>query len=76
MKDASALVRRIDDLETQLAFQEDTIGSLNQLVTEQSAELTAMQEQLRWLGRKFNQLQQQTEDPNNDPAQEPPPPHY
>ncbi|MGM0480352.1 MAG: SlyX family protein [Pseudomonadota bacterium] len=76
MKDASALVRRIDDLETKLAFQEDTIGSLNQLVTEQSAELTAMQEQLRWLGRKFNQLQQQTEDPNDDPAEEPPPPHY
>lgn len=76
MKDTTTLIQRIDDLEAKIAFQEDTIDSLNQLVTQQSGELATIQEQLRWLGRKFNQLQQQTEGPGSDPAQEPPPPHY
>ena len=70
------LSNRIEQLETQLTFQEDTIESLNQLVTQQNKELADMHERIRWLGRKLNQLQQNDEGPDADPSQEPPPPHY
>ncbi|MBL4741818.1 MAG: SlyX protein [Idiomarina sp.] len=76
MTDSMALLTRIEHLESQLTFQEDTIESLNQLVTQQSRELTEIHERLRWLGRKVSQLQNSDSGPESDPSQEPPPPHY
>ena len=76
MTDDTTLLTRIEQLESQLAFQEDTIESLNQLVTQQNKELTDIHERIRWLGRKLNQLQNNDNGPDSDPSQEPPPPHY
>lgn len=69
------LEQQIEQLQTQMTFQEDLISSLNDMVTQQNKELSEVQQQLRWLGRKLHQLQQ-AEGPNGDPSQEPPPPHY
>ena len=41
------LSRRIADLESQLAFQEDTIETLNQLVTQQAGELQHLQRKMQ-----------------------------
>lgn len=76
MTDDTTLLTRIEQLESQLAFQEDTIESLNQLVTQQNKELTDIHDRIRWLGRKLNQLQNNENGPDSDPSQEPPPPHY
>ena len=76
MTDNTTLLARIEQLESQLTFQEDTIESLNQLVTRQNRELTDIHERLRWLGRKLSQLQTNDNSPDSDPSQEPPPPHY
>ncbi|RUO63834.1 SlyX protein [Pseudidiomarina planktonica] len=69
------LTKRVDDLESQLAFQEDTIESLNQLVTAQSELLTQLQKQVRALTAKHQQFQEQQNDTADTNAHEPPP-HY
>lgn len=76
MPNNTSLIVRLEQLESQLAFQDDTIESLNQLVTQQNKELSEIHEQLRWLGRKLNQMQANDSAADTDPNNEPPPPHY
>jgi SlyX protein len=66
---------QLNNLEMQLTFQEDTINSLNKLVTEQTQQMTEMQKQIRWLGKRLTQMQE-NQSTDSDPAAEPPPPHY
>jgi len=73
--DLKKVEQQMTNLEMQLTFQEDTIDSLNKLVTEQTQKMTEMQRQIRWLGKRLKQMQEQNSD-NSDPAKEPPPPHY
>ncbi|MBF38177.1 SlyX family protein [Idiomarina sp. UBA4520] len=73
--DLKKIEQQMANLEMQLTFQEDTIESLNKLVTEQTQQMTEMQRQIRWLGKRLKQMQEQNSD-NSDPAKEPPPPHY
>ncbi|MCJ8317762.1 SlyX family protein [Idiomarina sp.] len=73
--DLKKVEQQMANLEMQLTFQEDTIESLNKLVTEQTQQMTEMQRQIRWLGKRLKQMQEQNSD-NSDPAKEPPPPHY
>ncbi len=73
--DLKKMEQQMANLEMQLTFQEDTIESLNKLVTEQTQQMTEMQRQIRWLGKRLKQMQEQNSD-NSDPAKEPPPPHY
>lgn len=66
------LAQRVEQLETQLAFQDDTIDQLNQLVTRQNHELQRLQQQFRLLAEKYRELA-----PDDDPQQqEERPPHY
>ena len=73
--DLKKVEQQMANLEMQLTFQEDTIDSLNKFVTEQTQQMTEMQRQIRWLGKRLKQMQEQNSD-NSDPAKEPPPPHY
>lgn len=66
---------QLTNLEMQLTFQEDTIHSLNKLVTEQTQQMSEMQKQIRWLGKRLKQMQE-NQGNDSDPAAEPPPPHY
>lgn len=69
----NALEQRINDLESQLAFQEETIEELNQLVTSQNQELATFKRHLQLLAQRFEQTRaQQSEDPVVDEK----PPHY
>ncbi len=67
------LEQRIEDLEMKLAFQDDTIESLNQQVIRLNDLLADQQEKLRLLTSKLSQVE-----PNNiaSQAEETPPPHY
>lgn len=69
------LTTRLDDLETKLAFQDDTINALEQLVREQNIELQTMQRYLRLLAEKVAPLDNSDPGEPFNPADERPP-HY
>lgn len=66
-------LHRLEQLETRLAFQDDTIDQLNQEITAQGAEIARLKTQLSLLVKKFKELQ-----PSQiaSQAEETPPPHY
>lgn len=67
-------IQRINDLESQLAFQEQTIEELNILVTEQSQELSTFKRHLQLLAGRVSQMRDQQSDHSN--AADEKPPHY
>jgi SlyX protein len=71
VSDLKALSERIDALESRLAFQDDTIETLNKTVTEQWAKIDALTRQLAVLGQRLQEAESQMPGPANEP-----PPHY
>lgn len=71
-KRVEALERRSDDLESQLAFQEETIETLNRLVTAQNQELQTLHKHLVLIAER---LQQMRDNHDEQPIDERPP-HY
>ena len=67
------LESRVNDLECQLAFQEQTIEELNDALSQQQLLITKMQDQMKYVVGKVKNI-----DTSNlaDPSQETPPPHY
>lgn len=67
------LESRVNDLECQLAFQEQTIEELNEALSQQQLLITKMQDQMKYVVGKVKNM-----DSSNlaDPEQETPPPHY
>ncbi|EGA67740.1 SlyX family protein [Vibrio brasiliensis] len=67
------LEKRVNDLECQLAFQEQTIEELNDALSQQQLLITKMQDQMKYVVGKVKNM-----DSSNlaDPSQETPPPHY
>ncbi|RUO36723.1 hypothetical protein CWE13_07685 [Aliidiomarina shirensis] len=68
----SVLEQRIVDLESQLAFQEDTISELNKLVTAQSQELHRIQKHLVLVAERLQQIPESQDQAAGDER----PPHY
>lgn len=69
----SSLEERIDQLEMQLAFQEDTIAQLNTALADQQWQIEKMSRQLKLLGEKFKAVQPTM---IASQSEETPPPHY
>lgn len=67
------LLAHITELETKLAFQEQTIEELNQALVHQQFALDKLHNQMRHLAEKLQGVQ-----PSNiaSRAEETPPPHY
>lgn len=72
MTDASKLVARIDALEIRIAYQDETIETLNKTITAQWAQIDGLK-------RAISELRERLADAENrtgvGPASEPPP-HY
>lgn len=66
------LEQRIADLETRLAFQEDTIQALNDVLVAQQAAIDRLQAQLKILARRQEDMQSGI----GVEGDEAPPPHY
>lgn len=66
------LEQRIADLETRLAFQDDTIQTLNDVLVAQQAAIDRLQAQLKILARRQEDMQSGI----GVEGDEAPPPHY
>ncbi|MFA0790530.1 SlyX family protein [Microbulbifer echini] len=55
-EDVMQLVERVDELESRLAFQEDTISQLNDVITRQDAEIRTVVARMSELGEKYRTL--------------------
>jgi SlyX protein len=71
MSEFKALTDRLDRLEERLAFQDDTIETLNRTITEQWAKIDALTRQLSALNERLREAESQMPRPANEP-----PPHY
>ena len=69
------ILMRLANLESQFAFQEDTIDALNRVIAQQDEQLRLLERRLQLMAEKFQQLQEQHDSDSADPASEIPP-HY
>lgn len=71
MSDPKTLSERIDALETRLTFQDDTIETLNQTITDQWKQIDALTRQMAALNERLQEAEAQAPAPGNER-----PPHY
>ena len=71
MSDMKALSERIDVLETRLAFQDETIETLNKTITAQWQQIDALTRQLAALSERLQEAEAAAPSAANEP-----PPHY
>ena len=69
------VIARLDDLESQLAFQEDTIEALNKLVQTQSQEIDLLRRHIELLANKVAPIVERSGIDQFNPDNERPP-HY
>jgi SlyX protein len=62
------------ELETRIAFQEDALNSLNDVVATQNREIQELRSQLKLLYKKMDDLNYSMEQNSDD--SDSPPPHY
>jgi SlyX protein len=62
---------RVDRLETRIAYQDDTIETLNQTITAQWREIEALTRQVAALSERLKEAETSAPAPANEP-----PPHY
>jgi SlyX protein len=65
------LSERIDRLETRLAYQDDTIETLNQTITAQWKQIDALTRQIAQLNERLQEAETNSPGPANER-----PPHY
>lgn len=71
MNDARTLSDRIDALEIRLAFQDETIETLNKTITAQWQQIDALTRQLAALNERLQEAEANAPGATNEP-----PPHY
>ncbi|WP_339037768.1 SlyX family protein [Bradyrhizobium symbiodeficiens] len=65
------LAKRIDTLETRLAYQDETIETLNQTITAQWKQIDLLTRKITELGERLQEAEANAPGPANEP-----PPHY
>lgn len=76
MTDASVSEELVSELQSRLAFQEDSIQQLSEQVAVQASELLTLRLQMQALNKKMQDALQQVESMAGIASTEPPPPHY
>jgi SlyX protein len=71
MSTDQTLAERIDQLEMRIAYQDQTLEELNQVITDQWKQVNNLKRQMARLEEQMSQAPV-----GGAPAQEPPPPHY
>ena len=75
MSGTADMSKRLDELESRLAFQDDLIEQLNEVIARQDREILALASRVRDLEAKLNDLAAAAAVPSGSPEQEVPP-HY
>ncbi|WP_286237190.1 SlyX family protein [Neptuniibacter halophilus] len=65
---------RIAELESRVAFQEDTLDQLNTIVSRQELEIERLTRMVKLINQQLRSLPMEYSASN--PGDEPPPPHY
>ncbi len=73
--EADELVRQLAEVQSQLAFQEDTLAALNEAVASQQQEILVLRGQLALLKQRQDEQAAQFDPSTAAPADEKPP-HY
>ena len=73
MSTPQELAERIDTLESRFAFQEDTIGKLNDVIVDQQSRLVQLEKTIRSLLERAADQENAADSIEPDDA---PPPHY
>ena len=68
---ATENANRIEELESKIAFQEDSLQQLDKALSQQQQQIFDLKEQLRYLNERIKEV----ESPSGSP-QDAPPPHY
>lgn len=63
------------DLQTRVAYQEDTLEQLNQVITQQDADITQLKQQIRILAQRLEDSLR-TQGQGGEQVQDERPPHY
>ena len=71
--DVRAAEKRIIELETRLAFQDDTIDDLSRTIAGQQRQIDDLTRMVKIINKQIKSLPQGI---SSNPADEPPPPHY
>ena len=67
--------QRLEELESQMAFQDELHSQLNDIVARQDGEIRALKQQLLALHRRLKEIGESAPGQTSDPASEVPP-HY
>jgi SlyX protein len=70
--DSRQLIAKLDDIEMKLAFQDDLLNSLNDVVTRQDKEIRDLWTANKLLKQNMNELKSES----TEVESESPPPHY
>lgn len=76
LHEGTAVDKTIADLQSRIAFQEDTLQTLNQVVAAQEAAIVRLQQQLTILNKRINEVAVSLEHTAGASGEEAPPPHY
>jgi uncharacterized coiled-coil protein SlyX len=71
MSDPNTLSERIDALEARIAYQDDTIETLNETITQQWKQIDALTRQIAALNDRLQEAESRSPGPANER-----PPHY
>lgn len=70
----SELERRVDDLESRQAFQEDAQNTLSDVLAQQARDIATLRQQIEHLNTRLREALQDSASPQNEDNA--PPPHY
>jgi SlyX protein len=73
MNDTDALAARIDALEIRVAYQDETVETLNRTVTDQWRQIDTLKREVATLRDRLHDAEMKAGGPG---LPEPPPPHY
>jgi SlyX protein len=72
----SDLQEQLIDVQTRVAYQEDTLAQLNDVITKQDAEIMQLKQQVRLLAQRFDELARNPLQGEDADLANERPPHY
>jgi SlyX protein len=72
----SDLEEQLIDVQTRVAYQEDTLAQLNDVITKQDVELVQLKQQVRLLAQRLDELARDPSQAGDNDITNEKPPHY